>query len=129
MKKDYKQWHSKKSIINNIGKAPFFHEREIWFCHLGSNVGFEQDGSGQDFLRPIIVFRKFNNNIFWAIPLTTTLKQTKFYFVFSFESGNSSSAILSQIRLIDARRLSHKIGDISELDFLALIKKLKELLP
>ncbi|MEK9174552.1 MAG: hypothetical protein AAB725_01115 [Patescibacteria group bacterium] len=53
MKKDFQKWHSKKSWINDIDKPPFFHEREIWFCYLGANVGFEQDGTGEDFLETI----------------------------------------------------------------------------
>lgn len=129
MKKDYTKWHNKKSQINEIEPRPFFHEREIWYCTLGVNVGFEQDGGGQDFLRPVIIFRKFNNEIFWAIPLTRTQKETKYYFQFIFQDNNSSAAILSQIRLVDARRLDHKIGDLSKDDFEKLIKKFKELLP
>lgn len=70
MKKDFQKWHEKKTDIDEVEKRPFFQEREIWFCHLGVNVGFEQDGNGDDFLRPVIVFRKFNKEVFWAIPLT-----------------------------------------------------------
>jgi len=50
-------------------------------------------------------------------------------FKFSFVENTESFAILSQIRLIDARRLSNFIGTISETDFLQLIEKLKALLP
>ena len=129
-KKDYQKWHNKKSHINDIEKRPFFHEREIWWCALGANVGFEQDGGGEDFLRPVIIFRKFNNEVFWAIPLTNTKKNTKYYFQFTFNGGSvPSAAVLSQIRLVDARRLSHKLGDLSDTEFVMLTKKFKELLP
>lgn len=130
MKKDFQTWHDKKSGIDQIEQRPFFHETEIWWCALGVNVGFEQDGGGDDFLRPVIIFKKFNNEIFWAIPLTHTDKKTKYYFqIPSTENGEISTAILSQIRLIDARRLSHKFGNISKEDFVALTKKFKALLP
>lgn len=130
MKKDYKKWHPIKTRINNIEeKRPFFHEREIWFCYLGENVGFEQDGRGNDFLRPVIILRKFNNEIFWGIPLTRTDKKSKYYYAFTFHPSGPSTAVLSQIRLIDARRLSRKIGDISEQDYAELTKRLKALLP
>ncbi len=109
---------------------PFFHEREIWFCYLGINVGFEQDGSSEEFLRPVVVVRKFNNSIFLGVPLTRTEKKTEFYFQFQFEDDSvQSTAILSQVRLIDSRRLSYKIGNISEEDFLKLKEKLKALIP
>ena len=137
MKKDFKKWHNKKALINERENRPGFHEREIWWCAIGVNVGFEQDGGGEDFLRPVIVFRKFNNEILWGIPLTQTRKNTVFYFQFNivqFEDRKEvrkilSTAILSQIRLIDASRLSHKLGDIGSVNFESLKKKLKALLP
>lgn len=134
MKKDFQNWHNKKSQIDNIEKRPFFHEREIWFCYLGANVGFEQDGRGDDFLRPIVIIRKFNNEIFWAIPLTKSSskenkKTLKYYYSFSFVEGIKSVAILSQIRLVDARRLARYAGIMTEKEFGELKKKLKALMP
>ena len=36
MKKDYKIWTPEKEKLNNDEKPrPGFHEREIWYCHLG----------------------------------------------------------------------------------------------
>lgn len=129
MNKDFLKWHKRKAQVDNIEKRPFFHEREIWWCALGLNIGFEQDGGGEDFLRPVIILRKFNNEIFWGIPLTHTQKKTKYYFRFTFSKKSQSVAILSQIRLIDARRLYHKTGDMSGGDFNNLNKKFKGLLP
>lgn len=129
MKKDFKGWHKKKSIINNFKHVPFFHEREIWFCFLGANVGFEQDGQGEDFQRPIVVIRKFNNEICWAIPLSKTKRRGKYYFAFPFNEGTISVAILSQIKLVDVHRFSRKVGVMNEKDFRHLIEKLKALLP
>ena len=128
MKKDFQGWHYKKCAIDLVDQRPNFHAREIWYSQIGLNVGYEQDGAGRDYLRPVIVYRKFNNEIFWAIPLTRTAKESPFYFQFVLD-GNISSAILSQVRMVDAKRLSHKIGDISEKDFENLNKKFKALLP
>jgi|SRR3989344_1174522 len=128
--KDYKIWTPTKSKIHNSESVrPGFHEREIWYCHLGENVGFEQDGKGETFLRPIIILRKFNNEIFWAIPLTSTIKKSRYYFAVTLDDGKKSSAILSQIRLIDAKRLSHKIDNVKSDEFMELKKKLKDLIP
>jgi len=134
MEKDFQKWHNKKSHIDGIKKRPFFHEREIWHCHLGVNVGFEQDGKGENYLRPVIIFRKFNDKVFWAIPLTKSDKKInekaeKYYFHFSFSADIKSIAILSQIRLVDARRLNNKIGEISKPGYKALIEKLMVLFP
>ena len=134
MNKDFKKWHDKKGNIDKVNKRPFFHEREIWFCHLGLNIGFEQDGKGEDFLRPILIIRKFNNEIFWGVPLTRANKNLPFYFAFTIQSeteGNDEkvTAILSQVRLIDAKRLRRMIGYISKEDLANLKEKLKALLP
>ncbi len=114
MKKDFKIWHNKKSTIDEKEVRVFFHEREIWFSHLGTNVGFEQDGKGENFGRPVIVFRKFNNEVFWGIPLTTRNKGGRFYIPIDLGDGIHRMAILSQLRLLDAKRLYQKIGVISE---------------
>ncbi|OGN23068.1 MAG: hypothetical protein A2918_03565 [Candidatus Yanofskybacteria bacterium RIFCSPLOWO2_01_FULL_42_49] len=129
MKKDFQAWHKKKEQVNDVEKRPFFHEREIWFCHLGANVGFEQDGVGEDFQRPIVIIRKFNNDICWVIPLSKTKKRNKYYFAFQFDAITTSVAILSQIRLLDAQRLSRRIGEMNKEEFRGLINKIKALLP
>lgn len=129
MKKDFQKWHNKKAQVDDIEKRPFFHEREIWFCHLGANVGFEQDGTGDDFQRPIIIIRKFNNEICWVVPLSKTDKRSRYYFAFKFNDVITSVAILSQIRLLDARRLSRKTGEMNKNEFAHLISKIKALLP
>lgn len=84
-------------------------------------------------MRPVVIVRKFNNEIFWALPLTgsdkkISKKAEKYYFKFSFISGVESFAILSQIKLIDAKRLSNTIGTVPENTFSKLIEKLKALL-
>jgi len=127
MFKDFWKWHKKKEKINKIPEPPFFHEREIWSCHLGNNVGTEQDGSGEDFLRPVLILRKFNKDALTVIPLTRKEKNTEHYYFFETSDGKST-AILSQTRLIDARRLSYLISTISKDDFKALKEKLRALL-
>ena len=108
---------------------PFFQEREVWFSSLGANIGSEQDGKGDYFLRPIVIIRKFSDHTFWAIPLTRALKNDKCHFVFSIDRYGENAAILSQMRLIDARRLRYRIAFLSEVDSRLINEKLKALLP
>jgi mRNA-degrading endonuclease toxin of MazEF toxin-antitoxin module len=134
VEKNYEAWTPLKQTINNSGEPRlFFHERQVWYCHLGENIGFEQDGRGDQFLRPAVIVRKFNNDVCWAVPLTRTRKDLPFYFTFPLQSeagtSESSTAVLSQIRLIDVKRLRRMIGYVSEPDFAALKQKLKALLP
>lgn len=129
MRKDFKNWHGQKEKIENERPRVFFSEREIWFCCIGENIGFEQDGRGEEFMRPVVVLKKFNNEIFWAVSLTKTKKKGKYYFSFFFRSENgASSAILSQIRLMDAKRLKYKIGDMKISDFETFKNKIRQLL-
>jgi mRNA interferase MazF len=127
MQKDYKKWTEIKKRVHNEQSRVFFKEREVWFCHLGENVGFEQDGRGGQFLRPVIVFKKFNKEIFWGIPLTKNEKTGKYYYGFIL-NGSTSTAILSQFRLIDAKRLKYKIGDIANADLVAIKTKIRQFL-
>ena len=112
MEKDFRTWHNKKEKVDEKEARVFFHEREIWFCHLGTNVGFEQDGKGENFGRPVVVFRKFNKEVFWGVPLTTREKGGKFYLSIPTGNDESRKAILSQLRLLDAKGLYQKIGTI-----------------
>jgi mRNA-degrading endonuclease toxin of MazEF toxin-antitoxin module len=127
MKKDFQKWHTKKEFLQDEKVRAFFHEREVWFCSLGENVGFEQDGSGEEFLRPVVVIKKFNQEVCWGIPLTKNQKKGQYYFSFQL-NDKTSTAILSQIRLIDSKRLQYKLGDLSEVDFIETRKRLTQLL-
>ncbi len=118
MKKDYSEWHKKKSDIeHNNDTRVFFHEREVWWCSLGANVGFEQDGKGGKFARPVLVFKKFNKEVFWALPLSTRIKKGKFYANVDLRDDIPRVAIVSQLRLIDGKRLIDKIGVIDESNY------------
>lgn len=114
MQKDFQKWHKTKEEIDNVSVRIFFHEREVWWCSIGVNVGFEQDGRGERFARPVLVFKKFNNEVCWAIPISTKIKKGKFYAPIELEDGMLRVAIISQLRLVDARRLIKKIGTIPE---------------
>jgi mRNA-degrading endonuclease toxin of MazEF toxin-antitoxin module len=123
-KKDYTEWQNIKKKVHNEKERPYFHEREIWFCSIGENIGFEQDGRGKDYLRPVVIVKKFNNEPCQVVPLTKTQKKGVYYHSFSYKVGLVSTAILSQMRPVDSKRLEYKSGDISEKEFLLLKQKL-----
>jgi hypothetical protein len=44
-KKDYIIWTPIKSELHNSGNRPIgYRESEVWWCSIGENVGFEEDG-------------------------------------------------------------------------------------
>src|SRR3989339_1919442 len=117
--KDFINWHKIKSKVELKENRINFQIRDVFSCSIGENVGFEQDGRGDEFLRPVVIIKKFNNEVLWAIPLTKTEKKNRYYF--SFKLGRKVSvAILSQMRLIDAKRLKYKIGNVKIADFMEL---------
>jgi hypothetical protein len=61
-------------------------------------------------------------------PIKTKSKERSTLFFFSYKEGLVSTAILSQIRLVDAKRFDYKSGDIREKDFFDLKQKLKQLI-
>jgi mRNA-degrading endonuclease toxin of MazEF toxin-antitoxin module len=63
-----------------------------------------------------------------VVPLTTKSKKGKYYFTFKIDESRESTAILSQLRLLDAKRLQYKIGNISVSDFKNLKEKIRQLL-
>ncbi len=115
-------WNKKKKAIHEKNTVRYFQERDIVWTKMGMNIGDEENGKGEEFMRPVLVIKKFNNNLFWGIPPSSKRKQNNpYYFSFVLE-GVERFAIISQIRLFDAKRLESKIGKISVQDF-DLIKK------
>ena len=128
MIRDFGKWHDKKSHLDKDKERPFFHEREVWWCSLGANIGFEQDGKGDKFARPVLILKKFNKEVFWALPVTTRTKKGKFYSTVELGDGIPRLVILSQLRLIDAKRLLDKIGTIHESNYSDIQKAVTSLL-
>lgn len=124
--KEFKEWGELKPQIHGAKKNVYFHQREIWYVALGENIGFEQNGKGEKFKRPVIILKKFNKHCFLAVPLTTQKKEGKYYFQISEIKGKQNYAILSQIRLISSKRLITKIGMIPQTEFKNLKQKITE---
>ena len=137
MQKDFDGWNKhKKTIDASAAPRVFMHPRELWFAHLGTNIGFEQDGHGDQSLRPVLVLRKFNNEVLWVLPLTRHDKPDNPYYArFEYTAFpeeqrarlQSSVVILSQLRLIDAKRLRYKIGTVTVDDFADIKERVRRL--
>lgn len=110
---------SVKATLHNSPDRPLgFGEREIWLCSIGENIGFENDGKGAHFIRPVLILKKHNNLTCHVIPLSTTSKRGYFYYPFDGNTGKTSVALLSQLRVIGSTRLKRKIGKADAIDFL-----------
>lgn len=124
MEKDFSGWFALKKTTHETGGTALFHEREIWWCKLGANVGFEIDGRGEDFERPVIIIKKFNLDTCIVIPLTSKPKRGKYYFPIGTVDDRDAIVVLSQIRLIDRKRLTEKIGMLPKAKFKELLTEI-----
>ena len=112
-KKDFDKWNQTKKYLNNSLRHLKFQEKEIWWGSVGVNIGSEQDGKGGEFLRPVYVLKKINSNTFIGIPISSKLMEDyahiSFYFNYDFHT-----AILSQVKVMDKKRLVKRMGITSD---------------
>ena len=73
------------------------------------------------------IIKKYSNDIFLGIPLTTTQREGSFYFQFEFKN-KISTAILVQHKLYSNKRLIKKMGMINKEDFIKLKEALNKLI-
>ena len=126
---EYDKWNEVKKQLAIKEKNLAFKNREVFWMKVGHNVGFETDGKGDEFLRPVLILRKFSKDSFLGIPLTTSNKDDAFHYRFVLNSNNKINyATLSQVKLFDAKRIHTKLGKISVDDFEKLNEKLKKLI-
>jgi mRNA interferase MazF len=129
MIKDFPGWHSLKQRLDSTIRpmtSTGYKERDIWWVSLGHNVGFEENGKGGKFSRPVLVVKGFSAEVFWGVPLTSKVKSGKFYYPFII-SGLTvpSTALLTQLRIFDTKRMTTKIGMINEKDFKEIKRQLR----
>ena len=125
--KNFDAWNElKKKIESKEKRIPIFREREVWWCSIGLNIGSESDGKHIYFERPVLILKKFNQQLAWAIPTTSKIKIDQFHYQMEYH-GKTVSVILSQLRLISAKRLRWRIVTIPSLDFNEIRKQIVKL--
>ncbi len=127
MEKDFDSWNKVKKETN-AEPSRFYTVREIWWCRLGVNIGTEQDGHGERFLRPALILRGFGPEACLIVPLTTSSREHSLRLPIGKVDGREARANLSQLRVIDTRRLVEKIGFLNQDIFEAVRKTAKGLL-
>jgi len=126
--KDFETWNTKKKALQESGEHKFYHPREVWWCSLGVNVGFEEDGTSIGFQRPVLVLRGFSKEVCLIVPLTTSLKTNPYHVPVGIIERKKAFAIISQLRLIDTKRFTNKLTVIDQKTFEVVRKAVKDLL-
>ena len=126
MLKDFDGWNKQKKSLNDIGENKFYHPRDIWWCRLGLNVGYEQDGKDKEYERPVLILKSFGKNICLVAPLTTSKNTHPYRFPIGLVDGKEATAILSQIKVIDTKRFVEKIAVLDKAIFAEIQKSTRE---
>jgi len=109
------EWFEVKAVISLEENLPFFKEREVWWCSVGMNVGYEVFGKKEVFTRPVLVVRKYNKYTFLGLPLTSKRKDIPAHYHLDFNE-RQGSVLLDQARVFDVRRLKEKIGRLGNVE-------------
>jgi len=130
MENNFNKWNEvKKQVhkkVNNVG----FKEREIFWVRLGQNIGSEEYGKGNEFQRPVLIVRKLTRDIFFGVPLTSTLKDNDYFHSFTYQTKKdviNNSAMILQLKTFDKNRLMTRIGMINKKDFEEIKNKISRL--
>jgi len=126
--KDFDAWNDKKKSVHIKNTKPIFKERDIWWCFLGCNVGSEEDGKGENFTRPVIVFQIFTDETAWVIPLTTKKwpRDSRIHYTFTCNEITRVAKV-HQMRSVSIKRLERYIDTMSFEDFQILRRYARDL--
>ena len=125
--KDFNGWIDLKKRLHGRADATYAHERDVWWCALGANVGSEIDGKNDNFERPVLILRAYNKDMLLIVPMTGKERHEAFYR--RVLVGSTANWIaLTQIRVISNKRLLRKVGILAEDQYLLVKKSLQAFL-
>jgi mRNA interferase MazF len=116
-------WSKALVFLYGKNKRVLFKEGEIWWCSVGMNVGAEIYGKGPKFERPVLIMKKFHDGLFFGIPITSKIKKGDWYAPVHFD-GAEVTAVLNQARTLDSKRLTERMGTLTEDNFQGIKQKL-----
>ena len=124
--KDFTRWSQMKEQLDALDRKyiPIFHEREIWWCSVGLNVGYEVYGKGSAYRRPVLILKKHNKFTFYGLPLGSTTKQNSYHHPITINQRRGS-ILLSQGRTYSGNRLSNRIVKLPESQFEMIVQAYK----
>jgi mRNA interferase MazF len=133
--KNFDIWNIEKKIVaektDNDLEDFYFREREVWWCKMGVNVGYEQDGKGKDFLRPVLVIKKLNKFTFLGVPLSSVIKnennRLKVNIILKDKTEAVNDALINQIKIFDVRRIKYQLGTVKEKEFVLIKKSIRDI--
>ena len=126
--KDLDGWNEKKKRIDTDGCSKRYHRREVWWCALGVNIGSEQDGSSAEYRRPVLIITGLGPDTCLVAPLTTSEREHPMRPYIGVVDGKKARALLSQLRVIDTKRLVSKVGFLDKEIFEVIRKAVRNMI-
>ncbi len=107
--KQYDEWNEIKKQTQQINFNLGIKAREIYWTKIGFNIGSEEYGKGNEFVRSVIIIRQLTHDLFIGIPTTTTLKGNNDYFHnINYIEKNSNTTISSSAMILQQKVFSKK---------------------
>ncbi|MDE1975483.1 MAG: type II toxin-antitoxin system PemK/MazF family toxin [Patescibacteria group bacterium] len=98
----------------------------VWLVRFGVNIGSEMDGKGPDFLRPVVVIKRINFNMFLCAPVSSNVTEDRYRIPFKL-NGDDRVAVLSQIKTLDKKRCVKLMATLPEEDMRKIIDSIGSL--
>jgi mRNA interferase MazF len=108
--KIFDEWAKLKIKVHVSDKKVYPKIKEIWWVNVGQNVGSEINGKNNNFERPVVVLKVFNNVGFLVAPISSKNKDDKYLIKFNNINEEVNVVNLSQIRAMSDKRFIRKIG-------------------
>lgn len=127
--KTFVDWTKLKIRIHAAEKDNiiFPKKKEIWWASLGQNIGVEINGKNENFERPVLIVKVFNEKSILVAPISSTEKADKYLIEFINDSGERNVINISQLKMISTKRLLRLVGEMNDQDFEVVKNALKKL--
>jgi mRNA-degrading endonuclease toxin of MazEF toxin-antitoxin module len=127
--KDFDGWDTQKKRLHYDSKTHgYYHEREIWWCTLGVNLGDEYDGKSSEYRRPVLILKGLSATTCLVVPLTSSQLRHHFRIQIGIVNGKTATAVITQLKVIDTKRLTKRICYLETSLFELVRKSAKDLL-
>jgi mRNA-degrading endonuclease toxin of MazEF toxin-antitoxin module len=114
--KRFLEWIQLKEKLHQVRKGPPpVVEGDLWWISFGENIGAEINGKSGLFSRPGLILKKLSREFYLVAPSTTRPKTGSWFYKVSHK-GVDMHFCLHQIRTIDYRRISNRLGMVSDED-------------
>lgn len=132
MMKKFDEWNEVKKDAEESNRVIGIKQRGIFWAKIGENVGFEQNGKGDNFARPVLIIKKLTKELFLGIPLTSSIREDSNYF-HPFEYHNAANgqvkntALILQMKAFSIKRLMNRTGIMDKQNFEVILEKGKKM--